>query len=221
MNRKIFTSFMLIGILAFGTVTSAYAGETSADALQPYEDKLEELSSELGTELAIVPSEDGTMDDAVDFYTDMSMEEFENYVKNAYEEAEALDYVTDEYAVEEFVTEESENSDISLLSANVAYYQKFFYSSGNTNNYLYVRAFVNNETSLYTGSVYDMGSVQKTYPSYKYNSGSYSFSSNKKKITCKYNVTKYLSSNLIETTVKTITCTYTANGGHLYASGSV
>jgi len=88
--------------------------------------------------------------------------------------------------------------------ASIAYYQKYFYNSGNTNNYLYVRAYVNSDTSKYTGEVYDIGSVQKSYPSYKCKSASYSFSSNKKTITCNYRVTKYLSSTLIETTTKNI-----------------
>ena len=100
-------------------------------------------------------------------------------------------------------------------------YQKYFYNSGNTNNYLYVRAYVNSDTSKYTGEVYDIGSVQKSYPSYKCKSASYSFSSNKKTITCNYRVTKYLSSTLIETTTKNISCTFIANGGNISASGSV
>ena len=44
----------------------------------------------------------------------------------------------------------------------------------------------------------------KSNPSYKCKSASYSFSSNKKTITCNYRVTKYLSSTLIETTTKNI-----------------
>lgn len=132
-----------------------------------------------------------------------------------YEEAESLDVVTEEY-----VSEESSSLDVAPL-ASIAYYQKYFYNSGNTNNYLYVRAYVNSDTSKYTGEVYDIGSVQKSYPSYKCKSASYSFSSNKKTITCNYRVTKYLSSTLIETTTKNISCTFIANGGNISASGSV
>lgn len=134
------------------------------------------------------------------------MDEFDSYVKDAYEEAESLDVVTEEY-----VSEESSSLDVAPL-ASIAYYQKYFYNSGNTNNYLYVRAYVNSDTSKYTGEVYDIGSVQKSYPSYKCKSASYSFSSNKKTITCNYRVTKYLSSTLIETTTKNISCTFIANG---------
>lgn len=66
----------------------------------------------------------------------MSMDEFDSYVKDAYEEAESLDVVTEEY-----VSEESSSLDVAPL-ASIAYYQKYFYNSGNTNNYLYVRAYV-------------------------------------------------------------------------------
>lgn len=198
MKKKLLSTLLLAGTLLIGSTVSAYAQDVSSDPLQPYEDRLEELSTELGTDLAIVAPEDGTIEDAIDFYSSMSMDEFDSYVKDAYEEAESLDVVTEEY-----VSEESSSLDVAPL-ASIAYYQKYFYNSGNTNNYLYVRAYVNSDTSKYTGEVYDIGSVQKSYPSYKCKSASYSFSSNKKTITCNYRVTKYLSSTLIETTTKNI-----------------
>ena len=215
MKKKLLSTLLLAGTLLIGSTVSAYAQDVSSDPLQPYEDRLEELSTDLGTDLAIVAPEDGTIEDAIDFYSSMSMDEFDSYVKDAYEEAESLDVVTEEY-----VSEESSSLDVAPL-ASIAYYQKYFYNSGNTNNYLYVRAYVNSDTSKYTGEVYDIGSVQKSYPSYKCKSASYSFSSNKKTITCNYRVTKYLSSTLIETTTKNISCTFIANGGNISASGSV
>ena len=189
MKKKLLSTLLLAGTLLIGSTVSAYAQDVSSDPLQPYEDRLEELSTELGTDLAIVAPEDGTIEDAIDFYSSMSMDEFDSYVKDAYEEAESLDVVTEEY-----VSEESSSLDVAPL-ASIAYYQKYFYNSGN--------------------------SVQKSYPSYKCKSASYSFSSNKKTITCNYRVTKYLSSTLIETTTKNISCTFIANGGNISASGSV
>ncbi|WP_448916454.1 hypothetical protein [Eubacterium ramulus] len=53
------------------------------------------------------------------------MEEFDSYVKDAYEEAESLDVVTEEY-----VSEESSSLDVAPL-ASIAYYQKYFYNSSN------------------------------------------------------------------------------------------
>lgn len=166
MKKKLLSTLLLIGTLLIGSTVSAYAQDVSSNPLQPYEDRLEELSTELGTDLAIVAPEDGTIEDAIDFYSNMSMEEFDSYVKDAYEEAESLDVVTEEY-----VSEESSSLDVAPL-ASIAYYQKYFYNSGNTNNYLYVRAYVNSDTSKYTGEVYDIGSVQKSYPSYKCKSAS-------------------------------------------------
>lgn len=215
MNKKILTTFLFAATFFLLTGKPAQAQETNTNALQPYEEKLEELSSELGTELAIVPSENGTMEETIDFYTNMSIEDFESYVKDAYEEGELLDEITDAHLSEDFSSLE-----VAPL-ASIAYYQKYYYSAGNTKNYLYVRAYVNSDTSRYTGEVYDIGSIQNSYPSYKCKSASYSFSNNKKNLNCNYKVTKYLSNSLIETTTKTISCTYTANGGNIYASGKL
>lgn len=147
MKKKLLSTLLLAGTLLIGSTVSAYAQDVSSDPLQPYEDRLEELSTELGTDLAIVAPEDGTIEDAIDFYSSMSMDEFDSYVKDAYEEAESLDVVTEEY-----VSEESSSLDVAPL-ASIAYYQKYFYNSGNTNNYLYVRAYVNSDTSKYTGGI--------------------------------------------------------------------
>lgn len=128
MKKKLLSTLLLAGTLLIGSTVSAYAQDVSSDPLQPYEDRLEELSTELGTDLAIVAPEDGTIEDAIDFYSSMSMDEFDSYVKDAYEEAESLDVVTEEY-----VSEESSSLDVAPL-ASIAYYQKYFYNSGNTNN---------------------------------------------------------------------------------------
>ena len=124
MKKKLLSTLLLAGTLLIGSTVSAYAQDVSSDPLQPYEDRLEELSTELGTDLAIVAPEDGTIEDAIDFYSSMSMDEFDSYVKDAYEEAESLDVVTEEY-----VSEESSSLDVAPL-ASIAYYQKYFYNSG-------------------------------------------------------------------------------------------
>lgn len=103
MKKKLLSTLLLAGTLLIGSTVSAYAQDVSSDPLQPYEDRLEELSTELGTDLAIVAPEDGTIEDAIDFYSSMSMDEFDSYVKDAYEEAESLDVVTEEYVSEELL----------------------------------------------------------------------------------------------------------------------
>ena len=100
MRKKLLSTLLLTGIILFGS-SAAYAQNASSDPLQPYKDRLEELNTELGTDLAIVAPENGSMEDAINFYTSMSMDEFDSYVKNAYEEAASLDAVTDEYLAEE------------------------------------------------------------------------------------------------------------------------
>ena len=90
MKKKLLSTLLLAGTLLIGSTVSAYAQDVSSDPLQPYEDRLEELSTELGTDLAIVAPEDGTIEDAIDFYSSMSMDEFDSYVKDAYEEAKQL-----------------------------------------------------------------------------------------------------------------------------------
>ena len=124
MNKKILTTFLFAATFFLLTGKPAQAQETNTNALQPYEEKLEELSSELGTELAIVPSENGTMEETIDFYTNMSIEDFESYVKDAYEEGELLDEITDAHLSEDFSSLE-----VAPL-ASIAYYQKYYYSAG-------------------------------------------------------------------------------------------
>ena len=54
MKKKLLSTLLLAGTLLIGSTVSAYAQDVSSDPLQPYEDRLEELSTELGTDLAIV-----------------------------------------------------------------------------------------------------------------------------------------------------------------------
>ena len=61
MKKKLLSTLLLAGTLLIGSTVSAYAQDVSSDPLQPYEDRLEELSTELGTDLAIVAPEDGML----------------------------------------------------------------------------------------------------------------------------------------------------------------
>lgn len=50
MKKKLLSTLLLAGTLLIGSTVSAYAQDVSSDPLQPYEDRLEELSTELGTD---------------------------------------------------------------------------------------------------------------------------------------------------------------------------
>lgn len=50
-----------------------------------YENELQNLNEELGTDYQLSPTGDDTYEDMVAFYTSMTIEEFDNYIREAHE----------------------------------------------------------------------------------------------------------------------------------------
>lgn len=55
------------------------------DDLAIYENELQKLNEELGTDYQLSPNGDDTYEDMVAFYTGMTIEEFDAYIREAYE----------------------------------------------------------------------------------------------------------------------------------------
>ena len=55
------------------------------DDLAIYENELQKLNEELGTNYQLSPTGDDTYEDMVAFYTGMTIEEFDAYIREAYE----------------------------------------------------------------------------------------------------------------------------------------
>lgn len=71
-------------ILAFSSAVSASAA-TEADTLKMYNEKLADINEKLGTQYKIPTREeltatDMTFQELIDFYTTMTLEEFETYI---------------------------------------------------------------------------------------------------------------------------------------------
>ena len=80
----IYRSFLLLIIIV---------KKEEADNLTPYVEKLTLLNAEPGTDYVLAPTENTTYDEMVTFYTDMSLDEFEKYIRDAYEAEQEFDEV--------------------------------------------------------------------------------------------------------------------------------
>ena len=58
-----------------------------------YEEKLNNINKELGTDYVMVPSNDFTQDQMESFYCSMTMEKFEQYILSAYEAEKEFDEI--------------------------------------------------------------------------------------------------------------------------------
>ncbi|MDE7238631.1 MAG: hypothetical protein K2N41_02845, partial [Lachnospiraceae bacterium] len=56
-----------------------------------YEEELSKLNEELGTDYRLSPTGDDTYEDMVAFYTGMTIEEFDTYIREAYEKEMEFD----------------------------------------------------------------------------------------------------------------------------------
>ena len=197
---------LMVSVMLIGQAGTVFAAE-GGNELAPYEAELNTLNEELGTDYALQQSDGTSYEEMVEFFTSMSMDEFDAYIHDAY------------VAEKEF--EEKEGSElIAIMDENVntrstLSTQKFYYDGS---NYLYMKAYTTTVSgqTIYTGDVSSTGWSISSYPAYKSTSCTVSFSSDKKSATCKYNCTRYVSANVISTGIYTKTCTFSAGGGNLY-----
>ncbi len=80
--KSIVALFMAV-VLILGQNSYAFA-RAEVNALAPYQEKPIFLNNELDTDYVLSPTEDTTYDEMVTFYTNMSINEFEKYVRDAY-----------------------------------------------------------------------------------------------------------------------------------------
>lgn len=83
MIKKIVVMSLAFSILMNHGVM-AHASE-GIDDFYMYEEKLEELNNELGTTYQLTPAAGESYEDMVNYFSAMSMEEFEEYIKDCYE----------------------------------------------------------------------------------------------------------------------------------------
>lgn len=202
-------AYMLVIVCAVaGCRLSVFAQE---NPLAEYEEELAVLNERLGRNYELFPTGEDTYEDMVAFYTQMTMEEFDEYIYNAYE-AELL--------FDQRLAERSNQESIVMPRYTFLEVQKYFYD--NITNYLYLRANVSDIDGVaYYDSTYSLGSYIGSFPGFNCESSSVSYSSDKREAYCTWRCTKHLSRDVILTGTYTFSCTFTAEGGHVYGGVAV
>lgn len=177
------------------------------DVLLPYRDKLAEFNEKMGTQYKI-PTEselqvvNNTLEELKAFYTNMSIEEFENYIMELH-----IQNISSEKELHQQLVNE-ENGIMPLAKDS---FQTYFYS---THNFFWLEAkTVTVNDVVYYNSFVDAGtgySGVKDYPYYDIINTSYSVSDNSRKIYVTYKYSKYLSQNLMDAVLYSSKITFTA-----------
>lgn len=210
MRRKIKCIVALACSLMLMVSNSVLTLAAENNDITKYEQRLQGINEQLGTQYKIPNAQEseaigGNYQDVVDFYTALSMEEFEQYIYQMYEmdkndSSEDFQKITMEApAVEPRGIEQ----------------QNYYYSS--SSNYLFIKANVITVSGVkYYNSVQSYGSsAAYSYPYYKPMGFSYTPLADSRQLKCSFRCSKYLSSNLIDTAVHTLTVTFTAGGGNV------
>ncbi|MCM1552582.1 MAG: hypothetical protein NC092_07825 [Butyrivibrio sp.] len=209
MFRKIksIVAIVMVGTLLLGQSSGSFAKEEVTDNLVPYEEKLTLLNNELGTDYVLFPTENTTYDEMVAFYTAMSLAEFEEYIRNAYEAEQEFD---------EIMEQETTMKKDPIEACSTLDTQRYYYAANA--NYLYLKAYTTtvSGSTVYTGDINSAGYSISSYPAYRATSCSESFASDKKTVDITYSCVKCVSENLIYTTIYTIKVTYEAGAGDIY-----
>lgn len=198
-TRGMITILLLSIILLVDNSRYAEA-KTNKDALRPYEEKLEELNEELGTNFELASTEGDTYDELVEFYTQMTMDEFEEYIRKAY-----------------FGETEMPKENAEVIIPRSSSSQRFYYDG---TNYFYVNSIVTVENGVlrYSG-IESTGSRVVSYPAYKMTSYDFGFQNSKRDVKCTWKCVKCIAKNVIATGSYTMSCTFRAGGGNVYPVG--
>lgn len=208
-KHKLVVALVLVGLFIFRQNSLAYANQ-GVDSLAPYQERLILLNNELGTNYILSPTGDNTYDEMVIFYTNMTLDEFEKYIRDAYAAVQAFDEVVEQKICMQKNT--------PLICYSTLEKQKYYYASND--NYLYIDAYIEtaNGHKVYTGEINSAGYAIASYPAYKVNSYTSSFSNDKRTVDICYSCIKYASQNLIYNTTYTINVIYGAGEGDIYPS---
>lgn len=216
--QKFLSLVMLMAITGSYLLTPA-AKVDAADALTPYREKLAELNIELRTSYAF-PSEEQLIEDGesyadmVEFYSNMTLEEFRGYVLDAYQRAIASE---DQTSAENRAVAAGNLSRVIDVAEPNSYTstQRYYYTLVNYNN-LYIKA------TCYTGdgerysNINSYGESHEAYPYYKPASMNVSYNTGKTKATCTFHCGRYLAKYVLDTEAYAMVARFTAGGGHIY-----
>ncbi|MBU5474684.1 hypothetical protein [Roseburia sp. MSJ-14] len=198
--KKIFVAVTVCILFLNNAICVQAEEEKSVDTLFPYKEELKNLNKAWGTNYKIGIEEGDTEQEIIDYFTSMSMEEFQEYMKNIH----AAD-VAGIKSVSENGKKNNSDKARSLTYSQYAYYDG--------NNALRIRAEIATSSSgvkTYE-SIPSYGRVQDHYPYYDSTMGaSFTFSSNRKIATGRFNCVKYVGKGIQNGICYTITCKFSA-----------
>lgn len=199
----------LISLLSIFATTSVSAEST--DPLLFYKQRLEFLNEKFNTNFSI-PNETATGEDysvIIKFYSSMTLEQFDNYVISM---VDGTLYTSNDESIQ---VENKGNDNIAPYSYRQN--QRYYYCNGKNNNNLYVvtNAAYADGYDRYTSFI-NTGHSIDAYPAFKINSSSHNFSNGYRNVSVTFRVTRYTSATMSDATLRTVSVTFTANGGNVY-----
>lgn len=216
--RKKCVSLILVFALLCSLFSAPITVNATENSLAPHLAVLEELNNELGTDYAFPSaaqmSEMGEdYADLVAFYTAMDMDDFREYVKNAYNNEMRKNNLENG---DDVIEVEYEVSPLSYTKT-----QRYYYDSS-TSNYLYITstAYTADGAERYS-SIDSYGYTNTSYPYYFPTSMTKTFNSGSTQVTCKFYCGKYVAKNLVSGSSYMVTVTFKASGGNVYSSSTI
>lgn len=211
--RKTFTSLCLVLSLICVMLFSTTIVEASEDELTPYQDVLNTLNAQLGTHYAF-PSEDDltasgeTYNDVVEFYTAMSMDEFEEFVLSAHENEIQGIYTK--------ITNKSQEDESEIMPLAFSKTQKCYYDTSGVN-------YISITSTVYHADGKDRYSSINSYskkcgeiPYYLPKSMTCKKSSDSTTVDCRFSCSKYIAPNLTDATTHVLEITFRASDGDMH-----
>ncbi|GFI04222.1 hypothetical protein IMSAGC005_03074 [Lachnospiraceae bacterium] len=203
--KKLFGCFAIILVALLAQPVTASANE---NVMEPYEEKLNQINQELGTDLRFNAEDEVSISQMEQFYTSMSLEEFDVYIRNAIKNAQNYD--------KDLGTDIKNESGIEPLEETVE--QRYIYD---TVHYIYVKVNTNVEHGVRTYTAFHGAgdnNSQGSYPYYSLTSYVANFSENKKVLYCNFSCYRYIAPNICDTYATPILVNFKAGGGNVYPS---
>ena len=227
--RKITVAILIISMIFGGVVFSNFNTKVKAAEtfdLSDYQKELDKINVQLGTDYCfpteeVLKAEGRTLNDVEMYFQKMTLDEFHDYVYNAIQMScndtteNENDFPSGEH-VYCMNTNDSRNTEDYSGTRSYSSTQKWFYS-GDSNKYLFIRSTIYYADGNYRYSTLDeYGDYMAAYPGYGITGFSYSFSADKRTITCNFVCVQYIAPNIINPTYYNFSgIVFTANGGDI------
>lgn len=202
------TLLLIMSVLSTLSVSAEYLEE---DPLILYKNRLSYLNEAYDLDY-MIPEETasgGDYSEIIDFFSVMSIEEFDNYILslNEYDSLDDIEFRAD--------------SEETITPMSSYYMQKYIYGAS-SNNYFYIvtDTVYADGYQRYT-NVREINCVYTSYPSYRLIDTSWSYTNSRRNINVTFFALKYVSETVCYTTQYKIPVTFSATGGDIYGGSIV